>query len=54
VEEVRRRFPELAAHFDAIVLEAYAEAPSEPGKSYEAYRVVRYLDPAHPRQPPRG
>lgn len=45
VDEVRRRFPELAVHFDAVVFEAYAEAPSEPGKSYQAYRVVRTLDP---------
>lgn len=45
VEEVRRRFPELATHFDAVVLEAYAEPPTEPGKSYQAYRVVRPLAP---------
>ena len=46
VAEVRRRFPELAAHFDAVVLEAYAEPPTEPGKSYQAYRLVRPLTPA--------
>jgi hypothetical protein len=46
VAEVRRRFPELAAHFDAVVFEAYAEPPTEPGKSYQAYRVVRPLAPA--------
>jgi hypothetical protein len=46
VSEVRRRFPELAAHFDAVVFEAYAEPPTEPGKSYQAYRVVRPLAPA--------
>lgn len=45
VEEVRRRFPELAEHFDAVVFEAHAEAPSQPGQSYQAYRLVRYLDP---------
>jgi hypothetical protein len=49
VEEVRRRFPELAAHFDAVVFEAYTEPPTAPGKRYDAYRMVRYLDPAHPR-----
>ncbi len=49
VAEVRRRFPELVLHFDAIVLEAYAEAPSEPGKSYEAFRKVRFLDPTRAR-----
>lgn len=43
VAEVRRRFPELVAHFDAIVFEAYAEPPTEPGKSYQAFRVVRPL-----------
>jgi hypothetical protein len=43
VAEVRRRFPELASHFDAVVLEAYAEPPTEPGKSYQAYRLVRPL-----------
>jgi hypothetical protein len=46
VDEVRRRFPELGVHFDAVVFEAYAEAPSEPGKSYQGYRVVRTLDPS--------
>ena len=46
VAEVQRRFPELAAHFDAIVFEAYAEPPTEPGRSYQAYRVVRPLAPA--------
>jgi hypothetical protein len=45
VAEVRRRFPELVAHFDAIVFEAYAEPPTEPGKSYQAFRVVRPLAP---------
>lgn len=45
VAEVRRRFPELATHFDAVVLEAYAEPPTEAGKSYQAYRVVRPLAP---------
>ena len=45
VDEVRRRFPELATHFDAVVFEAHAERPSEPGKSYQAYRVVRPLAP---------
>ena len=49
VEEVRRRFPELAKHFDAVVFEAYAESPKEPGRSYQAYRVVRYLDPTQRR-----
>lgn len=49
VGEVRRRFPELSKHFDAVVFEAYAEAPTEPGKSYEAYRKVRFLDPAKRR-----
>lgn len=46
IEEVRRRFPDLGKHFDAVVFEAYAEAPDEPGKSYEAFRKVRYLDPS--------
>jgi hypothetical protein len=27
-----------------VVFEAYAEAPDEPGKRYDAYRVARYLD----------
>lgn len=49
VDEVRRRFPELPLHFDAIVLEAYAESPSEAGKSYQAFRKVRYLDPTKAR-----
>jgi hypothetical protein len=46
VQEVRQRFPELEHHFDAVVFEAYAEAPTEPGRSYQAYRLVRPLDPA--------
>jgi len=45
VDEVRRRFPELAVHFDAVVLEAYTEPPTESGKRYEAYRKVRPLAP---------
>lgn len=50
VAEVRRRFPELSQHFDAVVFEAYAEVPDEPGQSYQAFRVVRYLDPSRQRQ----
>lgn len=54
VAEVQRRFPELAAHFDAVVFEAYTEPPTEAGKSYQAYRMVRSLgaaaDPA--KSPP--
>lgn len=49
VEEVRRRFPDLAQHFDAVVFEAYAEAPTKAGQSYQAYRLVRTLDPTTPR-----
>jgi hypothetical protein len=41
---VKARFPELTEQFDAVVFEAYAEAPDEPGKRYDAYRVARYLD----------
>jgi len=46
IAEIKRRFPELQRHFDAVVFEAYADVPNEPGKSYQAYRVVRYFDPA--------
>ncbi len=46
VVEVARRFPELPRHFDTIVFEAYAQAPDEPGKDYQAYRLVRYFDPS--------
>lgn len=49
IEEVRRRFPDLVKHFDAVVFEAYAEKPDEAGKSYQAYRIVRFLDPAKVR-----
>lgn len=49
IEEVRRRFPELAEHFDAVVFEAYADIPSQPGQSYQAYRLVRPLDPSTAR-----
>lgn len=49
VEEVRRRFPELPKHFDTVVFEAYADVPNQPGASYQAYRVVRYFDPAKRR-----
>ncbi|MCX4242944.1 hypothetical protein [Paraliomyxa miuraensis] len=49
VEEVRRRFPELQQHFDAVVFEAYAQVPSQPGQSYQAYRIVRFLDPTKAR-----
>lgn len=45
VAEVRRRLPELAVHFDAVVFEAYAEPPTLPGRSYQAYRLVRTLAP---------
>lgn len=43
VAEVRRRFPDLEGYFDAVVLEAYAQPPSEAGASYQAYRLVRSL-----------
>ncbi len=49
IAEVRRRFPDLAKHFDTVVFEAYAEVPNEPGQSYQAYRVVRFLDPSKRR-----
>ena len=49
IEEVRRRFPDLAKHFDAVVFEAYSTKPDEPGKSYQAYRLVRFLDPTKRR-----
>lgn len=49
IGEVRRRFPGLSQHFDAVVFEAYAEVPNEPGKSYQAYRMVRLLDPTQRR-----
>jgi hypothetical protein len=43
VEHVRKVHPEIVERFDAIVFEAYAEPPLEPGKSYEAFRVARTL-----------
>ncbi len=46
VSEVVRRFPETPEYFDTVVFEAYARAPDEPGKDYEAFRLVRYFDPA--------
>lgn len=45
VEHVRSAYPELTEQFDAVVFEAYAEPPTTPGKSYDAYRVARFLDP---------
>jgi hypothetical protein len=49
---VSTRWPELRDTFDAVVFEAYAEAPTEPGREYEAYRIARYFDPG--KQPPAG
>jgi hypothetical protein len=43
-DHLRGLHPELAEVFDAIVFEAYAERPTTPGKSYDAYRLVRRLD----------
>jgi hypothetical protein len=40
---VKGRYPEIARNFDAVVFEAYAEAPTEPNREYEAYRVARYF-----------
>lgn len=41
---VRETYPELAEQFDAVVFEAYAVPPTEPGKTYDAYRTARFLD----------
>jgi hypothetical protein len=49
---VGTRWPELRTTFDAVVFEAYAEAPTEGGREYEAYRIARYFDPA--KRPPAG
>lgn len=43
---VKSRWPELGETFDAIVFEAYADAPTEPNREYEAYRIARYFDPS--------
>jgi len=43
VAHVRTAYPEIAQSFDAIVFEAYAEPPLEPGKAYDAFRVARTL-----------
>lgn len=47
VEEVRRRYPELAEHFDTVVFEASATAnPSgDDNAPVAGYRLVRFLDP---------
>jgi hypothetical protein len=42
--EVKTRWPALRESFDAVVFEAYAEAPSEPNREYDAYRIARYFD----------
>lgn len=49
---VKERWPDLAKNFDAVVFEAYAEAPTEPNREYDAYRIARYFDPA--KRPPAG
>ena len=48
----KTRWPDLATTFDAVVFEAYAEAPTEPNREYDAYRVARYFDAA--KRPPAG
>jgi hypothetical protein len=48
VAHLRRLHPELGELFEAVVFEAYAQAPSEAGRSYDAYRLARFLDPSRP------
>lgn len=48
VAHVRKTYPDLADHFDAVVFEAYAEPPTEAGRSYDAFRLARFLDPSRP------
>lgn len=43
---VKAQFPELQQMFDAVVFEAYAEPPTKPGESYDAYRLARFFEPA--------
>jgi hypothetical protein len=45
VAHLRRIHPELSQVFEAVVFEAYAEPPTEPGRSYDGYRLARFLDP---------
>ena len=40
---LRRLHPELTELFDAVVFEAYAEAPTDTSKTYEGFRLVRPL-----------
>lgn len=40
---LRRKHPELAKVFDAVIFEAYTQAPSDPNKRYDAFRTARYF-----------
>jgi hypothetical protein len=46
IAHMRTRYPELRGLFDAVVFEAYREAPTEKDAEYDAYRIARYLDPS--------
>lgn len=52
MDHVRTQYPELGEHFDAVVFEAYAQKPTEPGKQYEAYRIARFFDRSRDVAPP--
>lgn len=52
MDHVRTQYPGLAEQFDAVVFEAYAKRPTEPGESYDAYRIARFFDPSRDEPPP--
>lgn len=52
MDHVRTEYPGLADQFDAVVFEAYAEKPTEPGEAYDAYRIARFFDPTRDQPPP--
>lgn len=52
MDHVRTQYPELGEQFDAVVFEAYAERPTEPGRQYEAYRIARFFDASRDQPPP--